>query len=221
MTGGYTGKILRVNLTTKAITTIDTAKYEAYGGGYGIGAAIFWDLAVAPGEWDLKDAFDPRNVVSLMTGPFGGTAVPGGGRTNISGVSPHSYPINQFYKGNMGGTWANTLKAAGWDGVVVEGKSDKPVWINIINDKVTIEDAKALWGLDTWDAQDSIFNMVTGRTRFGNEWEQRGDTYTTQMPAKFVQARLVRKCPGFLPLFTVAVPGSARVISVAYSVPRI
>jgi aldehyde:ferredoxin oxidoreductase len=55
MPGGYTGKILRVDLTSKSISTIDTAKYEEFGGGYGIGTAIFWDLAVAPGEWDMKD----------------------------------------------------------------------------------------------------------------------------------------------------------------------
>jgi hypothetical protein len=63
MAGGYIGKILRVNLTTKEISTIDTARYEEFGGGYGMGTAIFWDLAVAPGEWDLKDPYDPRNVL--------------------------------------------------------------------------------------------------------------------------------------------------------------
>jgi aldehyde:ferredoxin oxidoreductase len=45
MANGFTGKIARVNLTTKEISTIDTAKYEEYGGGYGMGAAIFWDLS--------------------------------------------------------------------------------------------------------------------------------------------------------------------------------
>jgi hypothetical protein len=66
MSNGYIGKILRVNLTTKEITTIDSAKYEEFGGGYGMGTAIFWDLAVAPGQWDLKDPYDPRNVLPIM-----------------------------------------------------------------------------------------------------------------------------------------------------------
>ncbi len=48
MTGGYAGKILRINLTTKETSQMDTARYEEFGGGYGMGAAIFWDLAVAP-----------------------------------------------------------------------------------------------------------------------------------------------------------------------------
>ena len=76
MTGGYAGKILRINLTSKTISTIDTAKYEEFGGGFGIGAAIFWDLAVAPGQWDLQDAYDPRNVIALMSGPLAATGTP-------------------------------------------------------------------------------------------------------------------------------------------------
>ena len=71
MANGHTGKIARVNLTTKEISTIDTARYEEFGGGYGIGAAIFWDLAVAPGEWDLKDPYDPRHVLPIMAGTGG------------------------------------------------------------------------------------------------------------------------------------------------------
>lgn len=67
-TPGFAGKILRVNLTSREIASIDTAKYEAFGGGYGIATAIFWDLCVAPGTWDLQDAFDPRNIVTLMAG---------------------------------------------------------------------------------------------------------------------------------------------------------
>ena len=125
MTGGYTGKILRVNLTTKSVSTIDTAKYEEFGGGYGMGAAIFWDLAVAPGEWDLKDAFDPRNVLPIMTGPFAATGVPGGGRTSVCGLSPETFPTCEFWRGNLGGRFGTTMKLAGWDGVVVEGKADK------------------------------------------------------------------------------------------------
>jgi len=182
MTGGYTGKILRVNLTTKEISTIDTAKYEEFGGGYGMGAAIFWDLAVAPGQWDLKDPYDPRNVIPLMVGPFAGTGVPGAGRTSVCGLSPETFPTCEFWRGNFGGRFGTSLKAAGWDGVVIEGKADKPVWINIVNDQVKIEDAKELWGLDTWATQDKITSMVGGKTRFGEEWQQIDDEYTTVRP---------------------------------------
>ena len=78
MANGYTGKILRVNLTTKEISSLDTAKYEEFGGGYGMGAAIFWELSVAPGQSDLRDPYDPRNVLPLMAGPSGGHRRTGG-----------------------------------------------------------------------------------------------------------------------------------------------
>jgi aldehyde:ferredoxin oxidoreductase len=65
MSNGYAGKILRVNLSTKQTSTIETALYEQFGGGYGIGAAIFWELCVVPGNWNLQDAFDPENIVTL------------------------------------------------------------------------------------------------------------------------------------------------------------
>ncbi len=182
MANGYTGKILRVNLTTKEISSLDTAKYEEFGGGYGMGAAIFWELSVAPGQSDLRDPYDPRNVLPLMTGPLAGTGVPGGGRTNVCGISPETFPTCEFHSGNFGGRFGAMLKAAGWDGVVVEGGADKPVWINIINDKVIVEDAKELWGLDTWETQERILTMVAGRTRFGEEWQQIGSAYTTARP---------------------------------------
>jgi aldehyde:ferredoxin oxidoreductase len=60
-TQGFAGKILLVNLSTKEISSIDSTKYETYGCGHGTATAIFWDLCVAPGNWDLQDAFDPEN----------------------------------------------------------------------------------------------------------------------------------------------------------------
>ena len=61
MRGGYTGKILRVNLTDKSTGTIPTEKYEEYGGGHGMGSTIFFDLV---GEQLPFEAFDPHNLIS-------------------------------------------------------------------------------------------------------------------------------------------------------------
>ena len=83
MANGCAGKILGVNLTAKEIATIDTAKCAEFGDGYGMGTAIFWDLAVAPGEWDLQDAHDPHNVLSLMAGALAAAGVPGAGRASL------------------------------------------------------------------------------------------------------------------------------------------
>ena len=182
MTGGYTGKILRINLTSKSISTMDTARYEEFGGGYGMGTAIFWDLAVAPGEWDMKDPYDPRNVLPIMVGPLAATGVPGREEPAFAGCLRKLFLPAEFWRGNFGGRFGTMMKLAGWDGVVVEGKADKPVWINIINDQVKIEDAKELWGRDTWETQNRITSMVSGQTRYGEEWQEIEDTYTTARP---------------------------------------
>ncbi len=133
-TPGFAGKILLINLTTRQISALDSAKYEAYGGGHGTGTALFWDLCVAPGGWDLQDAFDPRNIVALMTGPLAGTGLAFAGRTSVSGLAAQTWPINWFGHSNFGGSFAPALKLAGWDGVVVQGKSESPVYINIVDD---------------------------------------------------------------------------------------
>jgi aldehyde:ferredoxin oxidoreductase len=180
MSGGYTGKIARVNLTTKEITTIATEKYEEYGGGHGMGSAIFFDLV---GDQLPFPAFDPRNLVIMMASPFAGTHMPGSGRCEVQGLGPGLYPIEWFAHSNFGGRFTAQLKYAGWDGIVVEGASDKPVWINIINDQIKIEDANGVWGLDTWDAQQEISRRVVPKLKYGEWAELAGNHFTTQIPA--------------------------------------
>ncbi len=181
MPGGYTGKILRVNLTTKQISRIDTAKYEEFGGGHGMGSAIFFDLV---GDQLPFPAFDPRNLIIMMASPFAGTFVPGSGRCEVQSLSPGLYPIEWFGHSNFGGRFTAQLKFAGWDGIVVEGASDQPVWINIINDQVKIENAtNGVWGLDTWDAQQEISRRVNPKIKNGEWAEMASNCYTTQIPA--------------------------------------
>jgi aldehyde:ferredoxin oxidoreductase len=184
-TPGYAGKILRVNLTTRQISSIDTAKYEDYWGGYGMGTAIFWDLCVAPGNWDLQDPFDPRNIVCLMTGPLAATGLPFAARTSVSGLAPQPWPVCWFSRSNFGGSFSTMLKLAGWDGIVIEGKSDVPVYINIIDDKVELEDAKSLWGLSTWETQEEIWRLHSerARVRYGSEWQKLDKGYSTLRPS--------------------------------------
>ncbi len=181
MPGGYTGKILRVNLTTKEISKIDTAKYEEFGGGHGIGSAIFFDLV---GDQLPFPAFDPKNLIIMMTSPFSGTFMPGSGRCEVQGLGPGLYPIEWFGHSNFGGRFTAQLKFAGWDGIVVEGASDKPVWINIMNDQVKIEDASnGIWGMDTWDTQQEISRRVVPSLKYGEWAELANSCYTTQIPA--------------------------------------
>lgn len=180
---GYMGKVLRVNLTDGKTSTIDTGKYEDWGGGHGMGSAIFWDLC--PNK--AISGFDSQNVVTIMTSPLSGTLTPGApGRTEVQGVGVQSYPTEWFTRSNFGGRFGAMLKYAGWDGVVIEGKAEKPVWIDIRNDDVQIRDAKGLWGLDTWETQEEIWSEVSGG-KGGHAWWQMGvgrdQGRTTQKPA--------------------------------------
>ncbi len=182
MKGGYTGKILRVNLTSKTVSTLDTEKYVEFGGGHGIGSAVFFDLV---GDQLPFEAFDPRNLIIMMASPFSGTFMPGSGRCEVQGLGPMLYPVEWFGHSNFGGRFTAQLKFAGWDGIVVEGAADDPVWINIINDRVTIESAKGIWGMDTWDTQQEISRRVMPDKNYKwGEWaELSKNEHTTQVPA--------------------------------------
>ena len=180
---GYTGKILRVNLTKKEISVIPTKKYEHWVGGHGIGSAIFFDLV----KDKTIDGFDPANVVTLMTSPLSGTLAPGAsGRTEVQGIGVQSYPIGWFTRSNFGGRFSSMLKFAGWDGIVIEGKASEPVWIDIRNDNVKIRKCAALslWGKDTWECQETIWDYAAGGGKYGG-WVDISDKdeRTTQRPA--------------------------------------
>lgn len=159
---GHVGNILKIDLTTKSIITIPTQKYEQWVGGIGIGTALFWD------EID-KDylansanttGFEPENVLCVIPGVLTGTLAPSGGRTEVCGIGPESYPRPQFTRGNFGGRFGPMLKFAGYDGIVVTGKSNKPVWIDIRDKEVIIKDATNLWGLGAYETQEEIWREV-------------------------------------------------------------
>ncbi len=178
MTAGYVGKILRINLTNRSTSALDTEQYEEYGGGNGMGSALFWEFC----RDKTVSGFHPDNVVTVMTGPLTGTLTPGAGRMELCGIGVLSYPVEWFSRGNIGGFFGTMLKYAGWDGIVIEGKADRPVWVNIINNRVTVEDASDLWGQDIIATQDEIWRRVTGRASFG-EWLSLGEAQTTQGPS--------------------------------------
>ena len=180
-TPGFGGKILLVDLTSKEITRLDTDQYAMYGGGHGTSTALFWEYSVVPGKWNLDDAFHPLNMVFLMTGAVSGSGIPYAARTSVSGMSPQCYPIQWWCHSNFGGTFSTMLKLAGWDGVAVIGRADAPVYINIVDDKVTIEDAKDLWGMTTWKCQEEIWKR--SGVRYGMDWQLLDGGYTLQRPS--------------------------------------
>lgn len=150
-TYGWAGKILRVNFTTGSVTTEDTLpKYHDYIGGMGIGYKIIWDEV--PME---TKAYDEASKIVIAVGPLTATGVPCSGRTNISFLSSWSKGYS-IVDAHMGGHIAHNIKFAGYDAIILEGKSDKPVYLKIDDAQVTIEDAADLWGKGTFYANAQI-----------------------------------------------------------------
>jgi len=141
MPGGYAGKFLDVDLTKEKVedTTFDDETLEAYFGGRGLAAKILWDRIGK--RWRKIDGLDPENIFLALTGPM--TAIYPGARIMCSGKSPLS-------NGTVGSTasteFASELKMAGYDGVIVTGKAEKPVYILVTDEGGEIRDASHLWG---------------------------------------------------------------------------
>ena len=147
--GGWAGKILRVDLGTGKSWTQPSIEYgQKYIGGRGIAARIAWD-EIPPGI----GPFDPENRLIFSVGPLTGTSAPSSGRTTVCSLSPQAYPYEWFSYSSVGGYWGPTLKYAGYDAIVVQGSSDRPVYLWIDDDRVELRDAAELWGKGIFDTQ--------------------------------------------------------------------
>ena len=121
---GWTGRLLRVDLSTGKVSTMDTAEYvPQFLGGMGIAAKIAWD-ELEPGV----GALDAENMLFIMVGPLTGTLASGGGRVLVAGIAPQQKP-SIFSRSGMGGHWGAELKFAGFDGIVITGKAESPVYL--------------------------------------------------------------------------------------------
>ena len=155
---GYVGKILRLDLTERRVTEIDTEPYRSWGGGHGLGAALFWDFCK---DKTITDGRHSANVCCVVTSPLCGTIVPSaGGRCEVVGVGVGQYPVSWFTRTNFGGRFSTMLKYAGWDGIVIEGKADSPVWVDIRDGQVIFHAAQNLWGKDTWETEKLLKNRL-------------------------------------------------------------
>lgn len=179
---GYAGKILIVNLTDRTSQTIDTEPYIEWVGGHGMASKLFWDYC----EDKTVEAVDPGNVLVFAATPFSGAVVPAASaRCEFTGISPFSLP-EWYNRSSMGGRLAGMMKEAGYDACVVRGKAEAPVWISVVNDQVTFNDATDLWGLDTFECQERIWEEVTHGTAPGSWYELtkgRDGGRTTQRPS--------------------------------------
>lgn len=119
-----------------------------YIGGSGIGSKFLYDMV--PPE---VEAFDPDNIVVVGGGPLSGTLAPGSGRVEIISKSPHT---GIYGDSNGGGFFTPSLKWAGYDIILVKGKSEKPMYLWIDDDHVELRDASHIWGKDTLETHQVI-----------------------------------------------------------------
>ena len=148
---GWAGSVLRINLTTGSITTEDTLpKYKPYIGGMGLGYKVIWDEVPL-----TADPLGPEAKAVFAVGPLTASGVPCSGRWNVSFLSCWSKGYS-IIDAHMGGHIAHAFKYAGYDALILEGQSDKPVYIKIDDDKVTIEDAAHVWGKGTFEANATL-----------------------------------------------------------------
>lgn len=150
MMGGWTGTLLRVNLTQgeiiKEAVNMDWAR--EYIGGRGLATRYLYEEGVATVE-----PLSPANKLILATGPLTGTGAPCGARYMVAAKGPLTGAIAAS---NAGGQWPAELKFAGYDMIIFEGQAEKPVYLWVYNDQVELRDASHLWGKTTWETEDLI-----------------------------------------------------------------
>lgn len=152
MSFGWSGRILRIDLTRNESWTEDVEPYaEAFIGGRGINVKIVYD-EVSP----KTQPFDPANRLCLGPGPLTGTLAPCSGRMKITALSPNGLLANS----GIGGYIGAKIRHAGYDNVVIQGKSSKPMYLLIRDDVIEYRDASHLWGKDTRETQRMIKEEV-------------------------------------------------------------
>jgi len=145
----YAGKILRVNLSDGKISKekISEEMREKFLGGRGFAAKILWD------EVSGVDPLSEENKIIFSTGPLTGLPLPSSGKMVIASKSPLT---GGYGDGNIGSMAAVHLRRAGYDVLIVEGRSETPCYIAIQDEEVKILDARDLWGRTTFESQDGL-----------------------------------------------------------------
>lgn len=160
--GGYMGKVLKVNLTTREVSEYPFSDEERrlFIGGKTMAAKILGDHLTGK-----EKAFSEDNLLVVTTGPMTGSGAPSSSRFNISTLSPQTGYITSS---NCGGHFGYYLKKAGLDALILTGRCEKPTWIEINNDKVIFHDADDIWGMKTGATQEALddkLRMKNGRVR--------------------------------------------------------
>jgi aldehyde:ferredoxin oxidoreductase len=154
---GWNGLFLRVNLSRmKAVSKkYDTKLAENFVGGRGFAAKILWD-ELKPGT----DPLSPKNKLVFAAGPLTGFALPSSGKLVVAAKSPLT---GSYGDGNIGTLATVQMRKAGYDAIIVEGKSEKPIVLLVQDKQIDFLDARDLWGLNSFETE-SMLRQVYGPT---------------------------------------------------------
>jgi aldehyde:ferredoxin oxidoreductase len=138
---GWNGRILDIDLGTLSYKAypLDMEMAHQFIGGRGLGARLLWDL-VGP----EVDPLSPENVLIFTNGPLTGTGYQTSNRFSVTTKSPLTGTV---LDANSGGFWGMQFKKTGYDVMIVRGKAEKPVWIEIKDGEIQFHDASELWGM--------------------------------------------------------------------------
>jgi aldehyde:ferredoxin oxidoreductase len=138
---GYAGKCVDIDLSSGGIeeTRFSDKILRVYIGGRGLATKILWDRLGK--EWETVNPLDPENILTVLTGPLTGYFP--GTKICISGKSPQS---NGVIGSTIAGEFGIDLKCAGYDGLIVTGRAERPCYIFICDNDIEIKDASPIWG---------------------------------------------------------------------------
>ena len=159
MQGAFTGKYLRVNLSTGTTSTEEfpALTYRLFMGGAAMAAHLLVK-ELRPGV----DPLGPDNIMVFATCPLNGIPLAGASRFSVATKSPLT---GGYGEGEAGGWWGPELKFAGFDGIVVTGQASKPVYLWICDGQVELRDAGHVWGRLSGEAQDTLVAETDPRAR--------------------------------------------------------
>ena len=150
MAYGYTGRVLHVDMSSGALTVEEPedALYRKYMGGTSFG--MHYILQEVPAD---ADPLGPENVLTLFTGVLTGVPISGQSRITANAKSPLTDAIGDS---QAGGFFPAELKFAGFDGIVVRGQAEKPMYLWLHDGEAELRDASHLWGLGAWDTETKL-----------------------------------------------------------------
>jgi len=162
---GYSNKFLDINLSSQQVKEFSVSEKDLkmYLGGKGLGMKLLYDR-MKPGI----DPLSPENTIALMMGAFMGTGAINSGRFDAVTKSPLT---GIMVSSSCGGPFGMAYKTAGYCGLLISGKSEKPAYLDITSEEVLFKDASELWGMDTHQTQEALNQKNAGILAIGQAGE--------------------------------------------------